>query len=466
MLIANAEIDGASPRDLRIEGGRIRAIGERLPRRPGERRLDAGGGALLPGLHDHHLHLFALAAAQRSLRCGPPAVRGVTDLRDALARARRHTPPDAWIRGVGYHESVAGPLDRERLDTWVPDRPVRIQQRSGALWVLNSEALLRLRADEAPPPGLERDPQGAPTGRAHRVDSWLRERLGDEAPPTLCGVGRTLSRHGVTGVTDATPTNGEPEIRVLDRALEQGTLPQRVHLMGSPALPISQNARISRGPVKILIDETRLPDFDALCATIAAAHDDGRAAAIHCVTRAELVFATAAFEAAGCREGDRIEHAAVTDAPALDLLAALPLTVVTQPNFVAERGDAYRRDVPEQDHPHLYRCRGFDAAGIPLGGSTDAPFGEPDPWSAMRAAVDRKAADGRLLGANEAVTPERALALFTSPAEAPGGPPRTVGIGAVADLCLLDRPWRQARRELRADAVAATLCAGELVWQA
>jgi predicted amidohydrolase YtcJ len=26
--------------------------------------LDAGGGEILPGLHDHHIHLFAAAAAQ------------------------------------------------------------------------------------------------------------------------------------------------------------------------------------------------------------------------------------------------------------------------------------------------------------------------------------------------------------------------------------------------------------------
>ena len=72
MLIARAEIDGVAPLDVRIADGRIAEIGRGLARRAGETRLDAGGGALLPGLHDHHLHLFALAAAEASLRCGPP----------------------------------------------------------------------------------------------------------------------------------------------------------------------------------------------------------------------------------------------------------------------------------------------------------------------------------------------------------------------------------------------------------
>ena len=46
-----------------------------------------------------------------------------------------------WLRGVAYHESVAGPLDRDRLDAWVADRPLRVQHRSGALWMLNSAGI-------------------------------------------------------------------------------------------------------------------------------------------------------------------------------------------------------------------------------------------------------------------------------------------------------------------------------------
>jgi predicted amidohydrolase YtcJ len=188
--------------------------------------------------------------------------------------------------------------------------------------------------------------------------------------------------------------------------------------------------------------------------------------AIHCVTRSELVFAVTALREAGARWGDRIEHAAIADAAGLALLASLPITVVTQPNFVAERGDAYRRDVAREDQDHLYRCRGFERAGIPVAAGTDAPFGEPDPWAAMRAAVDRRTRAGQRLGPEEAVSPERALALFTSPADAPGAAPRALAPGAPADLCLLDRPWREARRHLSGEAVVATLCGGRLTWRA
>ncbi len=183
MLITRAEIDGTAPIDLRIAAGRIAEIGCALPRRTGERVLDAEGGALLPGLHDHHIHLMALAVAEASVRCGPPQVRSI----ESLARALRGgADQSGWIRGVGYHESVAGHLDRALLDELAPDRPVRIQHRSGAMWVVNSAAVDHLGLDRGvDQPGVERDAAGRATGRLFRLDAWLRERLEDAAPPDL-----------------------------------------------------------------------------------------------------------------------------------------------------------------------------------------------------------------------------------------------------------------------------------------
>jgi predicted amidohydrolase YtcJ len=461
VLIAHAEIDGVAPLDVRIADGRIAEIGRGLAHRTGEKPLDAAGGALLPGLHDHHLHLFALAAAEASLRCGPPAVRDADALAKALASAGER---DAWIRGIGYHESVAGELDRERLDALVPDRPARIQHRSGALWVVNSAAVERLGLDRgADARGVERAPDGRATGRLYRCDAWLRERIEPGEPPSLDGVSRRLAAFGVTGVTDATATNASGELRALVSAVERGELRQRIVVMGSAELPEATHPHVARGAVKLLLDERDLPGFEELRKTIAAAHRSERPVAIHCVTRAELVLATAAFAAAGSRAGDRIEHAAVAPPDALPPLAELGLTVVTQPNFVRERGDAYLADVDARDLPWLYRGRGFLEASVSLGGGTDAPFGEPDPWAAMRAAVDRGTEGGSALGPEEALTPERALALFTSPAAAPGDPQRAIAVEAPADLCLLDRPWSQARSELSSAHVAAAIRDGDLI---
>jgi predicted amidohydrolase YtcJ len=450
---------------VRIEHGRVAAVAASLERRAGEPLLDAAGGALLPGLHDHHLHLFAWAAARTSVRCGPPEIATAPALGEALARAGAATPPDRWIRGVGYHESVAGDLDRQRLDAWVGERAARIQHRSGQLWVLSSAGVARLRLDRARHPGVERDARGVPTGRVFRADDWLRERLGAGEIPSLAGVGRELASCGVTGVTDATAGNDDDALHRFAEAASRGDLPQRLLVMGRAKLPEPRHPRIARGAVKLVLSEAEPTPFEAVCDAIAGAHAERRAVAIHCVTRSELVLAAAALGAAGVRAGDRVEHAAIAPPEAMALLTGLRVTVVTQPGFIATRGDAYARDVAAADLPHLYRCQGFLDAGIALGGSTDAPFGSPDPWAAMRAAVDRRTPAGRVLGEEECLTPERALALFTSPAEAPGGAPRRVAIGAPADLCLLARSWADARSRLDAADVCATFCSGAPVFR-
>ena len=81
------------------------------------------------------------------------------------------------------------------------------------------------------------------------------------------------------------------------------------------------------------------------------------------------------------RAGDRIEHAAVTPGDVVADLARLGVTVVTQPNFVAERGDHYLADVPAVEHDQLWRVASLLSASIPVALSTDMPFGGDDPWA-------------------------------------------------------------------------------------
>lgn len=60
----------------------------------------------------------------------------------------------------------------------------------------------------------------------------------------------------------------------------------------------------------------------------------------------------------------------------------------------------------------------------------------------------------------EAVSPERALALFLTPLESPGGQPRRVEVGAPADLCLLDAPLSAVLEDPSSTHVAATIHGG------
>ncbi|MCU1344563.1 MAG: Amidohydrolase 3, partial [Acidimicrobiia bacterium] len=173
--------------------------------------------------------------------------------------------------------------------------------------------------------------------------------------------------------------------------------------------------------------------------------------------------ALAAWEAVGVRPGDRVEHGGVIAPEQAGLLAELGLTVVTQPSFVAERGDQYRAEVAPEDQPYLYRCGSLLAAGIAVAGSTDAPYGSSDPWRAMRAAVSRTTASGYPMGPQERIDGARALALFLGPVDRPGGPARRIAVGAPADLCVMRHPWRQVVHDLDAAGVRATVMDGRLL---
>lgn len=449
-------------RDVRIEDGAILAVAATIEPGPAEPVIEGGGGALLPGLHDHHIHLLSLAAWSRSVPCGPPEVQTREALLRALREADARTPAGEWIRGVAYHESVAGELDRWALDAFVSDRPVRVQHRSGQLWMLNSAGLRALGAEDG-------------VGRLLRSDAWIRDRLeggrGENRRVTpdhqdLAQVSRALAATGVTGVTDATFTNGPCEARMFFEEVAHGRLLQYVLLMGSEHLAPESgppDSRVVGAHLKVMVHDDDLPDPDELADRFRAAHGSRRPVAVHCVTRAELVVALSAFKRSGVRNGDRIEHAGIVPDECVDVIRALALSVVTQPNFISERGDEYGFEVDAEDLDLLYRLASLDRAGLAVGGGTDAPFGRPDPWAAMRAAVHRETAGGALLGPDEAVTPERALWLFTTPPGAPGGTPRSVSPGSRADLVLLAAPWREAREVLSSELVVATFVGGNVV---
>jgi predicted amidohydrolase YtcJ len=466
---ADAGLAGVPVVDVRVAGDRITECAPSLPALADEAEIDADGCALLPGLHDHHLHLRALAAAAASARVGPEQVRTAAELATRLRARDASLPPGAWLRCVGYHESVAGPLDRWTLDRMLPnpERPVRVQHRTGALWMVNSAALARLGLDGASSrvpgqPGVERDADGRATGRLWRMDRWLGDRVPArpaDLAASLAAVSARAAARGVTGFTDATPGATETDIAGLAAAAADGTIVQR--LRGMARADVSgpaEGPRFRLGPVKMMLDDDTLPSLDELAGQVRQAHAARRAVAVHCVTRVQLVLTLAALDLAGRRAGDRIEHGAVIPAESVPELRGL--TVVSQPHFVAERGAQYATDVAADDRPDLWRLRSLIDGGVAAAAGSDAPFGGADPWAVLRAAVRRPAN----LGPGEAVNPAIAIRLFLGEPTAPGVP-RLVAPGYPADLILLRCPPAAAARSLASDLVAATFVAGEQVYR-
>lgn len=424
MLIRRATLLDGAVADIRV-GDTIEAVAQSLQTEPGEQVLDAAFGTVIPGLHDHHLHVYSAAAEGDSVRVGPAEVADENALARALSSAVAGS--DGWVRAVGYHEAVAGPLDRDTLDRLTPDVPVRVQHRSGVLWTVNSPGLEALGLDDHP------------DGRLRSADRTWSEAL-ERRPAAVAELSARLAGYGVTGVTDATPD------------LQPGDRPtgmcQRAHYLA---------------PGKRILHDDGL-DLDALTAWISQRHLAGEPVAVHCVTSAQLVVTIAALRAAGSHPADRIEHAAMVPQDCIADLVALGVTVVTQPNFVAERGDQYRMDVPAAEQDQLWRLATLLSAGVPVALSTDAPFGAPDPWAAMRAAVHRRTPHGVVLNPVERISGRRALALFLGSAENPARP-RRIAPGEPGDLCLLTGSPQRVVDALDADLVAATIVGGVVVFE-
>jgi predicted amidohydrolase YtcJ len=447
-----------------LTDGLISAIGSIQPA-PAEPVLRAGGGLLLPGLNDHHIHFRAFARSLDSITCGPPAVNTAADL-EALLRQQDSGAEPTWIRGVGYHERVAGEINRAWLDRVVKRRPIRIQHRSGRLWIMNSRAveLLVSRAD-----ALGQVLEGAEDGRFFDQDVFIGRLIGHQEGD-LHRASRHLARLGITGFTDMTPANDTRTLADVAAWQASGVLLQQVLLAGRAELSSTNpSSGVGIGPTKFHLHDHSLPEFDEFVLQIRRSHQDGRVIAVHNVTELALVYTLSALRQAGVMPGDRVEHASVTPLTALPELRDLGLLVVTQPNFIAERGDQYRLDIPADQHDWLYRCASFAANSIDLAAGSDAPFGSPDPWAAMHTAVSRRTASGAVLGPSEAMTSEAALNLFLGSLEKPAIP-RTLSIGAAADLCLLDRPWEQLKQDLTSGpagalAVRVTICRGRLIYE-
>ena len=165
----------------------------------------------------------------------------------------------------------------------MPQTPVRVQHRSGVLWILNSAGLARV--------GLPDHPDGRLRSDDRSWSDALRATRNRPRGPEPAARPDTA----VTGVTDATPDLGAGDIVELVEAHRHGELRQRVRCLA---------------PGKRILHDDRL-DLGELTAWITDRHGAGGPVAVHCVTAAQLVVALAALRSAGSHPRDRIEHAAV-----------------------------------------------------------------------------------------------------------------------------------------------------------
>jgi predicted amidohydrolase YtcJ len=200
------------------------------------RVIDLGGDAVLPGLHDSHVHIAGAGLTRLQCRVAQNATgREFLDFVAGCARARK---AGEWIIGGQYSAAAFGNQrpNKKLLDTVAPNNPAIMGDISGHSSWVNTRALqlAGITRDTPDPAGgvIERDAKGEPTGLLHETAAGLVRRI---VPPytleqTTQAIEWSLKlmlSYGITTAVDAGLS--EPILPAFRALADQGKLKQRVH---------------------------------------------------------------------------------------------------------------------------------------------------------------------------------------------------------------------------------------------
>jgi predicted amidohydrolase YtcJ len=233
LVIVNASVHTMDPAEparmsdaVAVRDGRIMALGKEETERaigPDTVVVDAGGGAVIPGINDAHLHFVSAAmAACGYVRLDPSVAPDWTTVVDLVNSAP--TGEDGWVRAHGWDEALLGPASGYLLDCR-PDAPVVAFDSTGHQLLANREALRRagVTAATADIDGgtLVRTAEGSPTGLLQDGAMQLVSKMMPPVPeatlrPALLQFQEQLHSLGITSLTD--PGLGPASAGLMDGA--------------------------------------------------------------------------------------------------------------------------------------------------------------------------------------------------------------------------------------------------------
>jgi len=487
-------------RAVAVRSGRVVALDDDAldQRGAGTQEVDLGGGALLPGFGDGHVHPL-----WGGVELGQAPVRDATTVADVVAAVRRHAehqPDDQWVLGGSYDPSLApgGLFDARWLDEAVPDRPVYLESSDHHCAWVNSAALRLAGIDrtttDPPAATVARRPDGEPLGTL--VEWTAMDLVKRHVPPptradrvaALAAAGRLLAAAGLTWVQEAALAPDDVDTYLA--AAASGLLPVRVNvaLRAEPdrwpdQLPEFIAAReraatsargsltVSARTVKLFADgiveggtAAMLEPYDdephscglpvweprQMATAVTAFDAAGFQVHIHAIGDAGVRAALDAVESAGRANGPRdrrpvLAHVHVVDPADIPRFAELgvvanvePLWACLEPGMVAlvlHRLGAVRAD-------RQYPFRSLVRAGARLSMGSDWPVSSMVPLEGLAVAVTRQTADGRPPGGwtpHERLDPAAALSAYSA---------------GVAYQAFEEAQWGRVAPGMRADLVA------------
>ncbi|MGX9346471.1 amidohydrolase [Microbacterium sp. KNMS] len=513
-----------------IDRGRILAVGDRETCAAAAHALgldpetvDLGDGVVVPGFVDAHAHPLMYGQMMTWVDCGPEKAGSIPEIVALLRAAAEGLPEGRPVRGYGYeHRNLAERRHPTRfeLDEVSTEREVYLMNASGHGGVVNSVTLERAGVDRGTP-----DPEGGVFFRD--ADGELTGELSDAACNILTGVhGVKIGHHGpnfhladepeehlrqldvatrrfleggVTAIGDAQVSRREFDMYL--RLAEAGRLELRVsmyllsHLLDE-ALEMGLvgafgNAHLSFAGIKLYADGTLggwtayFPDgyVGDPCRTgqlyhepaeyaelIRRAHAAGLQTATHAQSPTAIEMVVSAIEAALAERPDpdarhRIEHCGLPTADQIRRMAAAGIRPVNQTQHYYNWGEGVEEAIgtPGERFNPLGE---FEAAGVPITISSDAPVAEPIPLEAIQTAVTRVTRRGRRLGPDDlCVSARAALRAHTYEGAVSLGREDDLGsleVGKCADFAVLsDDPLAVEPERIAAIRVRETWIGGE-----
>lgn len=514
---------------LAIKDGKIQAVGSRKEIRQlvgGKTRvINAGGGTVIPGINDSHVHLggYAIALPPFSYNMdGATVADVVTAVKAAVDEASK---PDSWIRGSGWNENRMGAAPtRHDLDPVSGDHPVILTDFSYHAVAVNTKALqlAGITRDTTPPPGgvIEKDANGEPTGVLREgaaglvrsiVPAWTPEEI---AQSVNVGI-EAMHAMGITSITDpgigldqvalyaAKARAGDLKLR-LTALLMAGTSPDslRAVLDGYEAPGVSKRLLNVAG-IKIMADG--IPTA-AQTAWLLEPYLDGRNGSLSLAgaSNAEQLANLKEMVELATRRGFQIGthacgdatinavvnnymlamdkykkqrdlrhyviHADLTPRSTLRKMARYDIGANMNATIKYLLGRTLDPVLGEERTDYQWPYRSALDLGVKVSSSSDAPVTGPNWLQGVMAARLREGMFGGVAGAEERISVKEALATYTrTPAwqDKAAGWKGTLTPGKVADVCVVDgNVLTTTPRDLVGLGVAYTLFNGEVVYDA
>jgi len=475
--------------------------------------VDMGGGVLLPGFIDTHMHPVLLIFF--AMNCDLGGVASMAELQQKLRESLLRKSDDSWLIGLNFDEQSLREKrvpDRHDLDAVSTERPVAVIKHDGHSVFANTLAIEAAGITSSTPDpeagAIEREVGGSPAGifRESALPLVMNSMPMPEMQVLTESARSTFQRLISLGLTSAGvvlqtsaegPAGSAGAFDVAAMQLFSELCPLSLYsLLITPdinGLDGLRNSSLNTGPnrlggIKLFADGTfgsstaymqepfsddprkcglLMHTPDELYGQMAAAHNAGWQVCVHaigdaanrlCVELYGKLFKE--FPRRGCRH--RIEHASIMGADVMREMAGLGVLVSTQPMFIhSEKGWLPRRLGTERCKT-VYPLRSFLDAGIKVGGASDAPIESQDVLHAIQCCVTREGFEPQ-----ECISIEQALRMYTLDAaylQFEEDIKGSITQGKRADLVFLsDDPFKVQQDRIKDIQVVRTVVGGKVL---